>query len=441
MTTSNLYQQFCGAKREPSRLEDASTLQDPRRLKRRPEGKRLARGTNVLITGVTGLIGGELVRRLVDCEVGKVFCLIRPNSEMDVRSRLAKRMQFSNDKCAAHWGESLKSVPGDVVAPRFGLSDHDYTQVTESVDIIIHCASELSFIRDALCRETNITGMHNLIALSRQCRRNPLIVHLSTAASCGAVAHQCLRESDGSDPDKDHHNEYTRSKAMAERVLRDSGESCLILRPSITLSAGIPARKFARAIAWFVPLLREFEAVPIDPASRVDIVPVSFVAESILRLLQKPQLQHDCYNISAGPEAATLCGPTSAFLDDFYKRPKPLKLIPPSEWTRDKHRQYLGAAHQRKLFSTFRYYLPFLNMDVVYDNARLRTELGDQFPKISPVAEYMGNLLNLVACENSEVRNFRNCAANDSSSECQSRTGRKDRSLTMENDHEHTSWL
>ena len=94
-----------------------------------------------------------------------------------------------------------------------------------------------------------------------------------------------------------------------------------------------------------------------------------------------------------------VCGPAFAFLDDFYDRPKPLKLIPPSEWTRDKHRQYLGAAHQRKLFSTFRYYLPFLNMDVVYDNTRLRAELGNWLPEITPVAEYAGNLLNLVGPE------------------------------------------
>jgi nucleoside-diphosphate-sugar epimerase len=329
-----------------------------------------------------------------------VSCLIRPSPMMDVRSRLAERMQLSRDGQAARWGEDLESLAGDVVAPRFGLSDHDDALVTESVDMIIHCASELSFIRDARCRETNVAGMHNLIALARRCRRNPLIVHLSTAFSCGAVTHQCLGEDDGSNLNNGHHNEYTRSKAMAERVLRDSGERCLILRPSITLSAGIPARKFARAITWFVPLMREFEALPIDPVSRVDIVPVSFVAESIIRLLQKPQLRHDCYNISAGPDAAMVCGPASAFLDDFYKRPKPLTLIPPSEWTREKQRQYAGAAHQRRLFSTFRYYLPFLSMDVVYDNARLRTELGNELPEITPVTQYLGHLLNLVAPEN-----------------------------------------
>jgi len=95
-----------------------------------------------------------------------------------------------------------------------------------------------------------------------------------------------------------------------------------------------------------------------------------------------------------------MCGPVSAFLDTFYKRVEPLILTPPSEWTKEKHRQYLGAAQQRKLFSTFRYYLPFLNMDVVYDNARLRAELGDDFPEITPVTEYLGDLLKLVAREN-----------------------------------------
>jgi hypothetical protein len=94
-----------------------------------------------------------------------------------------------------------------------------------------------------------------------------------------------------------------------------------------------------------------------------------------------------------------VCGPTFAFLDRFYKRPDPLRLIPPSEWTQETHRHCLGAAHQRKLFSTFRYYLPFLNMDVVYDNARLRAKLGSRFPEITPVTEYASDLLNLVSSD------------------------------------------
>ena len=152
VATKSLSQHSCGAECEPPRSKGASSPQNPHRLKRRSGDGLLTRETNVLITGVTGLIGGELIRRLLGCEVGKVFCLIRPNPMVDIRSRLIERMQFSEDNCAARWGESLESVAGDVVAPRFGLSDRDDARVTESVDMIIHCASELSFIRDARCR-------------------------------------------------------------------------------------------------------------------------------------------------------------------------------------------------------------------------------------------------------------------------------------------------
>ena len=356
----------------------------------------LKKDTTILLTGVTGLIGGELVRRLMHCPVGRILCLIRPGTIGDARARLLERLRLSDVELDDPAIECIEAVTGDVALPRFGMNDADFAKVSESVDLIVHCASELSFIRDAHCRETNIQGMHNLIDLARRCKRQPRIVHLSTVASCGAVTHQCMSEEDGSDPDNEHHNEYTRTKAVAEKVLRDSGYPALILRPSITLSAGLRARRFARAIAWFVPLLRHFEAIPIDPASRVDVVPVGFVADAIVELLKKEKLEYDCYNISAGEQDAMVVGEVSQFLDGFYERPQPLKLIAPSEWTREKHRQYISTAECRKMFSTLKYYLPFLNMDVVYDNTRLRRELGDAFPVITPVREYLGELLNLV---------------------------------------------
>jgi len=386
-------------------VEAPSASKTPALPKPMLEGRLLTRDTHVLITGATGLIGGELVRRLLSNGVGSVTCLVRPNTSADARGRLIERLRLSGNRHAES-DARLKTLTGDVSAPGFGLSDTDAVSMADSVDMIIHCASELSFIRDAHCFETNVSGMHNLIGLARRCRRQPLIVHLGTVASCGVVTHQCLSESDTCDPENAHHNEYTRSKAIAEHVLRDSGEPYLILRPSITLSAGIDARKFARAIAWFIPLLQEFEAVPIDPASRVDVVPVSFVADAIYRLLSKPRLYHDCYNVSAGPKSALVCGPAFAFLDRFYKRAKPLKLIPPAQWTKEFHRRYLGSAERRKLFSTFRYYLPFLNMDVVYDNARLRAELGDAFPEIAPAYTYGAQLLNLIGSEQPATRNI-----------------------------------
>ncbi len=356
----------------------------------------LNENTNVLVTGATGLIGGELVPELARAGAGRIACLIRPKAGTPVHQRLQERLRKSSLQLEPVLADRIEAVHGDVAIAGFGLGERDCRRVTEEVNLIIHCASELSFIRDAHCRRTNIAGMENLIELTRACRRKPLVVHLGTVASCGAVAHKCLAEADGSDPQAVHHNEYTRTKAIAEQILRDSGLPALILRPSITLSAGLAARRFARAIVWFVPLLREFDAMPIDPAARVDVVPVSYVVQSIVRLLQKPSLRHDCYNLSAGAQHAMICERVSRFLDGFYERPEPLKLVPSAEWTRAHHRQYVGTPQRRKLFSMVKYYLPFLNMDVVYDNSRLRTELGDATPAITPITAYMGDLLNLI---------------------------------------------
>ena len=356
----------------------------------------MIQGANILVTGVTGLIGGELVRRLVCCGAAKVFCIIRPTPQASAADRLAERFRRSDDYALLDAADTVEAIPGNVIAPRFGMPEAKARQVANCVDLIIHCASELSFIHDASCRQTNVTGMHNLIDLVRGCRRDPLLVHISTATICGNTRHRCVGEDESGHPAGEHHNEYTRTKAAAEQLLRCSGLPALVIRPSIVLSAELPSQDFARAILWFLPLLNEFEAVPVDPSSRVDVVPVSFVADSMIRLLQLPRRRFDCYHLAAGPDQVMRCGDVARFLDEFYERANPLRLIPPAEWTRQVHRLYVRTAHQRKCFATIKHYLPFLNMDVTYDNARLREELGDQAATIPPVIDYLAGLLSLV---------------------------------------------
>jgi len=249
----------------------------------------------------------------------------------------------------------------------------------------------------------HIVGMQNLIDFLRGCERNPLVVYVSTAANSGAVMHACLGEVDGCKPDNEHHNEYTRSKAVAERMLLDSGLPALVVRPSVVLSAGVPDRMFARAILWFIPLLQRFDAVPVDPSSRLDIVPVDFVARSIVALMAVRDRRWRSYHLSAGPQGATTCEAFSRYLDGFFRRRNPLCLVPPDQWDGDLHRRHVRMQRQRKLFGAFRYYLPFINMDIVYDNARLRDEIGEARVRVPAVTEYAGDLLRLITMEEAQV--------------------------------------
>jgi thioester reductase-like protein len=358
--------------------------------------------SRVFLTGATGLIGGEVLRALLDFGVREIWTLVRPQEQSTPAARIVVRMRRSGADLNGA-ADFVHAVAGDLRRTRLGLSADDAERVRSAIDFVVHCGGETSFIRDAQCRDTNIVGMRNLIDFVRGCERSPLIVYVSTAANSGAVTHCCLGEDDGCKPDNDHHNEYTRSKAVAERMLVDSGLPALVVRPSIVLSAGLPDRLFASAILWFIPLLQRFDAVPVDPSSRLDIVPVDFVARSIVALLATSGRRWDCYHLSAGPGGATTCEKFSEFVNRFFHRKNQLCLVPPGQWDARLHRHYVRTRHQRKLFGTLRYYLPFINMDIVYDNARIRAEIGDAGVRVPAVTEYAGDLLRLMTMEEAEA--------------------------------------
>jgi thioester reductase-like protein len=352
--------------------------------------------SNVLITGVTGLIGGELFRRLQTfTTIGKIWPLIRPASERDPVSRLRNRLERSGD--GPEIGANVQVVPGDMLEPDWGMDDSDFDAICSDVDIIIHNAADTSFKTERDPSKTNVEGVKRLIELAGKCRRTPLIVYMSTASNIGDVAGACVSEDDGCRADNRHHNDYTRSKAIAENLIRSSGLPVLTLRPTIVLSAGLPDSQFARQILWSMPISRVFEALPLNPDSRIDIVDVNYVAESSLRLLRKSMRAHDCYHLSAGTSHAISARELTSLVDRHYRRKTPLQFVPPSEWTRAVHKTYVRTKLQRRLYSSLRYYLPFVTMDVVYDDLRLRRELGDDLPRVRPVGEYLCDLLKLIA--------------------------------------------
>lgn len=359
----------------------------------------LTRGVNVLVTGGTGLIGGELLRALIDHPIGKVWALARSRNQAGPALRIADRLARTGAGINPDEDHGVIPVAGDISSERLGLSPMDYDEIRGEVDIIIHSAAETSFIRSDSCSRTNVAGSKHLIDFGRACRRNPLFVYISTAFVSGVMSNKLVHEDESLRPENEHHNEYTRSKSVAEQMVRDCGMRVLIVRPSIVLSAGLSCLQFARAILWFVPLLKELDALPVNPAGRPDVVPVSFVVDSIIGLLERPKLKYDCYHISASHEGSGPYSTLSEVADRFYDREKPLELIRPAEWTREVHRRVIRTPLQRKIFSSLRNYLPFLNMNVLYDHSRLREELGPRFPALPPFQSYFAELLGVLSTD------------------------------------------
>lgn len=351
--------------------------------------------TSVLVTGVTGLIGGEIMRRLSSrIGQGNIWPLIRPTEGRTISERLVQRLMRSGED--GHCAVNIHPLAGDILQPNWGLDAEDLRNVVRSAELIIHNAADTSFAAHRHPGMTNIESVRQLINLARQCERVPLLVYMSTAANVGKVKGVCISEEDGCKPENKHFNEYTYSKAVSEQLIRESGMPYLILRPTIVLSAGLPDAVFARQILWCAPLARLFEALPLDAAARLDCVDVGYVAEAALRLLELSNRKYNCYHLSAGPGRSITLGRLCQLVDEHYGRRRPLQLIPPSQWKRAERRRFIRTDLQEKMYVLLRHYFPFLNMDVSYNNERLVNELGPNQPQLQSVESYLGELLHLI---------------------------------------------
>ena len=351
--------------------------------------------SNILITGATGLIGGEVLRRLADRRHrGTVWALVRPTEDQDPDERLRARLRRSGGD--GFLGGDVRPVSGDIRSANWGLPEAERGEIACGADVIIHNAADTSFAAHRDTASTNVEGIRRLIAFARTCHRRPLIVYMSTASNAGRVAPGCLTEDHGCRPDNEHFNEYTHSKAVGEQLLRDSGLPVLTLRPTIVLRAGLPDPVFARQILWCAPLTRAFPALPVDPDARLDLVDVGFVAEATLRLMEATDRAFDCYHLSAGRAGCVTVGELGEIVAETYGRRTPIQLIPPDRWTRAAHREHVNTPLRRKVFRSLRHYLPFLSMDVVYDDARLRSAIPTEVLSVRPPRTYFKHLLKII---------------------------------------------
>jgi nucleoside-diphosphate-sugar epimerase len=310
-----------------------------------------------------------------------VAALVRAATAGLARRRLLARLRKS-----AAWRPELarlvQAVPGDTTRETFGLT----AAALGGVHTVVHCAANTQFAEreQASVWETNVGGARHLVGVARAAAPGARIVFVSTAAVVTAPAGACLDEDA---PLAGHANAYTRSKREAEALLRDSGTDVLVLRPSIVLARGVRDRAMARSILWAVPIMGELGAVPVDPDARLDLVPVDHVARATVRLLSKPALRHAVYHVSAGEGAHTF-----AELWEHVARANPS--LPPVR-PLGRHGRVDARAAER-LLRPLGCYLPFMNANARYSNARLLAEIGaDGTPP--PAPSYVPGLVGLIS--------------------------------------------
>jgi len=235
----------------------------------------------ILLTGASGLLGGELAGRLLERGHG-VTALVHRTTE--VRRNNGSALHCSEWSGAPPGGGALLVQRGSVAEPDFGLGRDSAGAVAKGHDLLIHCAAATGFSLDpAIYRAVNMEGTRNAAALARA-GGMPLL-HVSTAYVCGARDGPVREGAIG----ERFANGYEASKAQAERILRDAGVPAAIARPSIVLGewASGAIRSFDGTYAAF-RLIAEgrVRTVPAATHAALDFVPIDHVASGLVDMAE-----------------------------------------------------------------------------------------------------------------------------------------------------------
>ncbi|MHB8660128.1 MAG: SDR family oxidoreductase [Solirubrobacteraceae bacterium] len=344
---------------------------------------------SVLLTGATGFVGMELLARYLEHDHRPVIALVRAADDSAARRRVEEVLENLFGRAAGRRLDRVQAVAADLSQPHLGLSASRRDRLAEEVDMIVHSAASVSFTLPlAEARRINVEGTRRMLELAELAQARGGLrryAHISTAyvagSHCGSFCERDL------DVGQAFHNSYEQSKFEAEQLVRSHAHiPHTILRPSIvvgdrhsgwTAAFNVlywPLQAFARGL---------FKTVPANPSAPVDVVSIDYVADAIHALCELPDAASATYHLIAGAQASTI-GEIAGAASRYFGRPLPRVLAPA---------EYAALSDTSPLEGSLAYF-PYFSIGTRFDDAATRALLEPAGISVSPLRDYLDQLLD-----------------------------------------------
>ncbi|MBO9532221.1 MAG: SDR family oxidoreductase [Solirubrobacteraceae bacterium] len=321
----------------------------------------------ILLTGATGLLGGEVLARLLARTDRTVVALVR------------RPLGFEHPRLHLLMADLTEDAP--LPAPPVPVSQ------------VIHCAASVSFtlpIEEQ--REINVEGTRRLLDLAATFEGLERFMHVSTAYVAGDF--EGTFGPDDLERGQGFRNTYEQSKHEAEVLVNASGLPTQVVRPAIVVGDQYTGRTNAFNVLY-PPMkayaLGKLHVAPGRAEAPVDVVPIDFVADAMMELLDiAPGRTH----LLAACENATTVGELVQLGADYFDRP--VGQIMSAQQLDDLIDQLPDDAREKARLGLERaaHVLPYFDVRADYRDPLTKEFLASRGIEARPLRDYFENLMD-----------------------------------------------
>ena len=268
--------------------------------------------SQVFLTGASGTIGSALVPRLLEAPGSTVTVLLRARDPADLAERLAA--------LRTRWGHGpgdprstrVVGLRGDISLPNLGLTAQAWDALARQSTHIIHCAASVKLnMTPEQAAATAVAPTRAILALARRCAASGQLRKVDLVSTVGVWG-----RSPGVMPERrlpdvcSFHNTYEAAKAEAERIVWSEGGELPITvhRPSMVVGDSVNGNVIHFQVFYhlceFLSGKRTFGIMPSLGHTRLDTVPVDWVAGAIAWASEHPQTAGRILHLCSGPDQA-----------------------------------------------------------------------------------------------------------------------------------------
>lgn len=350
-----------------------------------------------LLTGATGFLGQEILRVLLDQRPEERIVVLARSSRGYSAAERVKVLLHQLGLAPA--SDRIVVLESDISQGSRTVGDGLREHVSGRRCRIVHGAASVAFdlpLDEAL--KINVGGTRVMLDLATEIAASGILerfAYISTAFVAGSRAGTAFENE--LDVGQSFGNTYEQSKFQAEKLVCSYTDRLpvSVFRPTIIAgNSRSGATTDFKALYWPLKAFasRRVVCIPGDPAACYDIVPVDFVAEALLHILERDDCVGRAYHLAAG-QSLTLRRAVELAADYFDVRWIPPFISPAFFYAIQPILYLVLFGRARRILRTGPAFIPYLTRRLSFDNRNTVAALEGSGLKCPDVESYLATLL------------------------------------------------